>query len=52
MTRTRLLAASLGAAALATLIVADRTVIRRRYGAGLLAKAGRGTTVLTVRRPA
>ncbi|MFJ5840820.1 hypothetical protein ACIQGO_29435 [Streptomyces shenzhenensis] len=52
MTRIRLLTACLGATALTALIVADRTLVRRRYGAGLLAKAGRGTTVLTVRRSA
>jgi hypothetical protein len=51
MTRARLLTALGGVTALASLVAVDRTVIRRRYGAGLLARAGRGTTVLTVRRP-
>lgn len=37
-------------AAGAVVVVADR-VVRRRYGAGLLARAGRRTTVLTVRKP-
>jgi hypothetical protein len=51
MTRARLLTALGGLAALTSVVVVDRAVVRRRYGAGLLARAGRGTTVLTVRRP-
>jgi hypothetical protein len=38
-------------AAGAVVVVADR-IVRHREGAGLLAKAGRRTTVLTVRKPA
>jgi len=44
---TRLTIAS--ALVAATLVATDRWV-RRRHGAGLLARSGRATTVLTVRR--
>ncbi|GAA4542511.1 hypothetical protein [Pseudonocardia xishanensis] len=47
MSRTLILAA----AAAAVSVAADR-LVRRRYGAGLLARCGRATTVLTVRRDA
>jgi len=45
------IASALVASALvaATLVATDRWV-RRRHGAGLLARSGRATTVLTVRR--